>query len=172
LWDGCVWILPCGKSRHFKAHAHRARSLSRVRLIAFQLLVLLACCFLQAMLARTQNQEAKLPPPGFHHLHLNSTNPYAAIEFYTKQFPSTAKSSFGGIPALKAGKVYVLFTKVNAPPPTEPQKAIWNFGWCWMCARISKPTCRATSRFCRSSPRTTAPRSDYLARFRSSVRPH
>ncbi len=27
-----------------------------------------------------------LPTPGFHHLHLNSTNPEAAIQFYTTQF--------------------------------------------------------------------------------------
>src|SRR4051812_1832641 len=75
--------------------------------------------------ARTQS----LPTPGFHHLHLNSTNPDAAIEFYTKQFPSTMKASFAGFPALKAGNVYVLFTKVNTPAPTEPQTAIWHFGW-------------------------------------------
>src|SRR5262245_53192729 len=70
-----------------------------------------------------------LPAPGFHHLHLNSTNPDAAIDFYTRQFPSTSKSSFAGAPALKTGKYYVLFTKVNAPPPVQPQTAIWHFGW-------------------------------------------
>ena len=74
-------------------------------------------------------QAQSLPAPGFHHLHLNSTNPDAAIDFYTKQFPSTMKSSFAGLPALKTGKVYVLFTKVAAPAPTEPQTAIWHFGW-------------------------------------------
>src|SRR5712691_2847289 len=70
-----------------------------------------------------------LPAPGFHHLHLNSPNPDAAIAFYTKQFPSTTKSTFAGLPALKAGKVYVLFTKVGSPAPTQPQTAIWHFGW-------------------------------------------
>jgi len=70
-----------------------------------------------------------LPAPGFHHLHLNSADPDAAIEFYTKQFPSTSKSSFAGFPALKTGKVYVLFTKVGKPAPVEPQTAIWHFGW-------------------------------------------
>jgi catechol 2,3-dioxygenase-like lactoylglutathione lyase family enzyme len=77
---------------------------------------------------RGQSQEA-LPAPGFHHLHLNSTNPEAAIDFYTKQFPSTTKSTFAGQPALKTGKVYVLFTKVNSPPALQPQTAIWHFGW-------------------------------------------
>ena len=75
----------------------------------------------------TQNQGDILPVPGFHHLHLNSTDPDAAIDFYIRQFPSTSKSSFAGYPALKAGSVYVLFTKVSTPPPTEPQTAIWHF---------------------------------------------
>jgi catechol 2,3-dioxygenase-like lactoylglutathione lyase family enzyme len=74
-------------------------------------------------------QTQNLPTPGFHHLHLNSTNPDAAIDFYTKQFPSTMKASLAGFPALKAGNVYVLFTRVNTPAPTEPQTAIWHFGW-------------------------------------------
>ena len=41
-----------------------------------------------------------LPAPGFHHLHLNSVDPEAAIDFYTRQFPSTSKTSWGGLPAL------------------------------------------------------------------------
>lgn len=39
-------------------------------------------------------QPATLPTPGFHHLHLNSINPEAAIDFYTKQFPITSKGTF------------------------------------------------------------------------------
>ena len=78
---------------------------------------------------RTAGQPDALPAPGFHHLHLNSVNPDAALDFYTKQFPSTAKTTVAGVPALKTGKVYVLFTKVSTPPPIEPQTAIWHFGW-------------------------------------------
>jgi catechol 2,3-dioxygenase-like lactoylglutathione lyase family enzyme len=76
-----------------------------------------------------QSDGQALPPPGFHHLHLNSTDPDAAIDFYTKQFPSTSKATWGGMPALKAGKVYVLFNKVSKPAPNQPQTAIWHFGW-------------------------------------------
>src|SRR5258705_5572223 len=88
-------------------------------------------CTIFAPVSRTQTktQTDALPVPGFHHLHLNSMNPDAAIEFYMKQFPSTTRASVAGFPALKAGKVYVLFTKVSAPPPIEPQTAIWHFGW-------------------------------------------
>jgi catechol 2,3-dioxygenase-like lactoylglutathione lyase family enzyme len=71
-----------------------------------------------------------LPTPGFHHLHLNSVDPETAIDFYTRQFPSTAKGRWGELPALKSpNNVLVLFTEVDTPPPTRPQSAIWHFGW-------------------------------------------
>jgi len=70
-----------------------------------------------------------LPSPHFHHLHLNSIDPAAAIDFYTREFPSTTRATFAGLPALKAANVYVLFNKVATPPPLEPQTAIWHFGW-------------------------------------------
>ena len=78
---------------------------------------------------RAETPADELPAPGFHHLHLNSTDPESAIDFYIRQFPSTSRSSFAGFPALKAGPVYVLFTRVSTPPATEPQTAIWHFGW-------------------------------------------
>src|SRR5437016_11763876 len=70
-----------------------------------------------------------LLPPHFHHLHLNSTNPEAAIDFYTRHFSSTEKTVVAGSPALRSGPVYVLFNRVTKPPPTGPQSAIWHFGW-------------------------------------------
>ena len=93
------------------------------------LAAILGVIFAQAGGAQTKSQADALPAPGFHHLHLNSVDPDAAIDFYIKEFPSTTKASVAGFPALKAGKVYVLFTKVSAPPPIEPQTAIWHFGW-------------------------------------------
>src|SRR5207249_1923666 len=75
-------------------------------------------------------QTDPLGVPRFHHLHLNSTNPETAIAFYTRQFPSTSKITFAGAPALKSpNNMLVLFTEVNAPPPLQPQTAIWHFGW-------------------------------------------
>ncbi len=81
--------------------------------------------FVQTGLAQTD----ALPAPHFHHLHLNSTHPEAAIDFYTKQFPSTSKTAFDGAPALKSGNVLILFHKVRTPPALAPQTAIWHFGW-------------------------------------------
>ena len=74
--------------------------------------------------------QAPLPAPSFHHLHLNSVNPDAAIDFYTKAFPSTSKTTFAGEPALRSpNNVLVLFNRVAAPPATQPQTAFWHFGW-------------------------------------------
>jgi len=71
-----------------------------------------------------------LAAPGFHHLHLNSVDPDAAIEFYVRQFPTSAKASWGGLPALRApNDILVLFARVATAPPTSPQTAIWHFGW-------------------------------------------
>jgi catechol 2,3-dioxygenase-like lactoylglutathione lyase family enzyme len=71
-----------------------------------------------------------LPTPGFHHLHLNSVDPDAAIDFYVRQFPTASKGSWGGFPALLApNNCMILFNKVEAPPVSAPQSAIWNFGW-------------------------------------------
>ena len=73
---------------------------------------------------------AALPTPGFHHLHLNSINPSAAIGFYVKAFPSTSAGYFAGLAALRSpNNVLLVFNKVNAPPPTQPATAFWHFGW-------------------------------------------
>ena len=74
--------------------------------------------------------QTPLPTPGFHHLHLNSVNPEAAIEFYVKAFPSTSKTTFAGQPALASqNNVLVLFNSVATPPATQPPTAFWHFGW-------------------------------------------
>jgi catechol 2,3-dioxygenase-like lactoylglutathione lyase family enzyme len=85
-----------------------------------------------------------LPAPGFHHLHLNSVDPDAAIDFYVRQFPTSRKTSWGGLPALSApNDVLVLFTRVAGAPPTSPQTAIWHFGWHVPDTRASLETFRA-----------------------------
>ncbi|HEX3245025.1 MAG TPA: hypothetical protein VHX16_06435 [Chloroflexota bacterium] len=84
-----------------------------------------------------------LPTPGFHHLHLNSVDPEAAINFYVRQFPSTSRGSWAGEPVLESpNNVLVLFTRVGSPPQTQPQTAIWHFGWHVTDARQSLETYR------------------------------
>src|SRR5512134_2096261 len=71
-----------------------------------------------------------LPAPGFHHLHLNSVDPEAAIDFYVRLFPRSTRARWAGLPALAApNDVLVLFTRVTTPPTIAPQSALWHFGW-------------------------------------------
>ena len=94
----------------------------------------LGACLSAIALAKAEGlglrAQSALPTPGFHHLHLNSVNPESAIEFYTKTFPSTSKTTFAGQPALRSpNNVLVLFNRVATPPATQPQTAFWHFGW-------------------------------------------
>ena len=71
-----------------------------------------------------------LPTPGFHHMHLRSVDPEAQIDWYVRQFPSTAKTEWGEFPALQSpNDCLILFTRTDRPPPARPQSAIWHFGW-------------------------------------------
>ncbi len=85
-----------------------------------------------------------LPAPRFHHLHLNSVDPAAAIDFYVRQFPRSSRTTWGGLPALAApNDVLVLFTRVTTPPATSPQTALWHFGWHVTDTRASLETYEA-----------------------------
>jgi catechol 2,3-dioxygenase-like lactoylglutathione lyase family enzyme len=84
-----------------------------------------------------------LTTPSFHHLHLNSLDPDAAIDFYTEQFTTTSRTTWGGLLALDSpNRVLILFTKVPTPPAVWPQTAIWHFGWHTVDARASLETYR------------------------------
>jgi len=70
------------------------------------------------------NQEAH-----FHHLHLNTLDRAAAIDFYTAKF-DCEKAKFAGVAdAVWAQKSWLLFNKVDKAPPWELTSAIWHFGW-------------------------------------------
>ena len=88
---------------------------------------------LTALAAHAQEPPAKVEPLHFHHVHLNSTNPAAAAEYYTKPFAQSAtKATFNGFDAVKTGNIYLLFTKVATTPQNEltgPQTSVWHFGW-------------------------------------------
>src|SRR5262245_62434890 len=78
-------------------------------------------------------QAPKIAPMHVHHVHLNSVDPAKAAAYYPKPFAQTAtKTTFNGYEAVKTGNIYLLFTKVSAPPPNEltgPQTSVWHFGW-------------------------------------------
>ena len=91
-------------------------------------LILIAAGLGSLFAAFVQAQTA-LPQPGFHHLHLNSTDPDGAIDLFTKYFSTSSRTTFGGQPALKIGKGWILINKVATPPPLMPQTAVWHYGW-------------------------------------------
>jgi catechol 2,3-dioxygenase-like lactoylglutathione lyase family enzyme len=97
-----------------------------VGLQLFLLIVLIAVPFG----THAQQQTAASPPLAhFHHVHLNTTEAAAAIAFYTSKFKAR-KESFAGLgDAVWTGDSWLLFTKVDAPPPSELLSGIWHIGW-------------------------------------------
>lgn len=69
------------------------------------------------------------PQAQFHHVHLNSLEPSAAIAFYTRTFDVTKKTTVAGFDAVQSENMYLLFNKVAKAPVTAPDSAIWHFGW-------------------------------------------
>ena len=62
-------------------------------------------------------------------MHLNATDPATAIAFYTSKFKAR-KESFAGLgDAVWTGDSWLLFTKVDSPPPSELLSGIWHIGW-------------------------------------------
>ncbi len=98
--------------------------------------VLVAACLLPAVFALTSASVARGEPDEvssdeahFHHLHLNTLDPGAAIDFYTGKF-DCEKGKFVGIAdAVWTQKSWLLFNKVTKAPPWECTSAIWHFGW-------------------------------------------
>jgi catechol 2,3-dioxygenase-like lactoylglutathione lyase family enzyme len=74
-------------------------------------------------------EPAVAPLAHFHHVHLNSTDPAAAIAFYTSKFDCEKAKFAGKIDAVWAQKSWLLFDKVSTPPKSEITSAIWHIGW-------------------------------------------
>jgi len=64
----------------------------------------------------------------FHHAHLNSVDPAAAIEFYTTHL-SGEKALFDGRDAVWTQKSWLLFTKVKQAPPSDIVSPLFHIGW-------------------------------------------
>lgn len=89
-----------------------------------------ASLLLFATTADAQTPAAASPAVAhFHHVHLNTTDPAAAIEFYTTKFKATQARFAGLMDAVWTGDSWLLFTKVQAPPPSALESAIWHIGW-------------------------------------------
>jgi hypothetical protein len=109
------------------------------RLLALLVALGLAGVAADAVKTQTLARSATLPSPGFDHIHMNSANPGAAIDAFLKVYPASTKVTVAGFEGLMtANGVYMLFTKVNAPPPAPgpdrasagtPQTAFWHHVW-------------------------------------------
>jgi catechol 2,3-dioxygenase-like lactoylglutathione lyase family enzyme len=83
-----------------------------------------------AFCAHAQQQTATAAPLAhFHHVHLNATDPASAILFYTSKFKARRESFAGLGDAVWTGDSWLLFTKVDSPPPSELLSGIWHIGW-------------------------------------------
>jgi len=65
----------------------------------------------------------------FHHLHLNSTDPAGARNFYPAKFDCEQARFAGALDGVWAQKSWLLFNAVAHAPPHEVLSAIWHFGW-------------------------------------------
>ena len=91
---------------------------------------LLAFLFLFLVWPTSADEPQERPAPvSFHHVHLNSVDPSAAINFYTRAFDVTKKAALTGMNGVQSENMYLLFNKVSKPPLTAPDSAIWHFGW-------------------------------------------
>ncbi len=89
----------------------------------------LAVASLALLGAVVWSQDVPAPLAHFHHVHLNATDPAAAIDFYTTKFLSE-KAKFAGVAdAVLAQRSWLFFAKVNAAPKAEVTSAIWHIGW-------------------------------------------
>ncbi len=93
----------------------------------------LAIAFVVGVVGAVRSQEpaaSALPQPVFHHLHLNSPDPAAAIAGYMKLWPTTTKKvTVDGVDGIENGKLYLLFNKVAQRAPVLPQSAYWHQVW-------------------------------------------
>jgi catechol 2,3-dioxygenase-like lactoylglutathione lyase family enzyme len=85
--------------------------------------------FLMAWPAPGANPQEVPIKATFHHVHLNSVDPPAAIGFYTRTFDVTRKDSIAGMDGVQSENMHLLFNRVSKPAATTPDSAIWHFGW-------------------------------------------
>ncbi|HEV2988784.1 MAG TPA: VOC family protein [Candidatus Angelobacter sp.] len=95
----------------------------------FKQIFILVAGFAGGLALISPAQEAPAPVAHFHHVHLNTTDPAAAIAFYTAKFDCEKAQFAGRMDAVLAQKSWLLFTKVEKAPKPEITSAIWHIGW-------------------------------------------
>jgi len=98
-----------------------------MRMTSAFMLSLFVLCSAVPGFSRSPQQPAP-QPAHFHHLHLNTRDPAAAVAFYTSKF-DCEPAQFLGQNAVWTQRSWLLFNKVKSAPPWELTSAIWHFGW-------------------------------------------
>jgi catechol 2,3-dioxygenase-like lactoylglutathione lyase family enzyme len=102
---------------------------SLLGIILFAALLTLSVYALTATEQDDKPAAPQFPAAHFHHMHLNSTDPAAQIDFYTSRFVCEKARFAGLLDAVWAQKSWILFSKVSAPPAWSLNTAIWHMGW-------------------------------------------
>jgi len=82
-----------------------------------------------AIINAAQAQQPEPINPRFHHVHLNSTDPDAAIDYYTSKFKAERRRFSDENDAVWTGDSWLLFNKVDTPPPSAMISALFHIGW-------------------------------------------
>jgi catechol 2,3-dioxygenase-like lactoylglutathione lyase family enzyme len=92
--------------------------------------VCIAIASLGAAAITAQQRGAAVPSPyRFHHVHLNTVNARAAIDFYTTHFKAE-RGMFGGtLPAVSAQGKWLLFNEVAQAPAWPVLSPMYHIGW-------------------------------------------
>jgi catechol 2,3-dioxygenase-like lactoylglutathione lyase family enzyme len=68
-------------------------------------------------------------PAHFHHVRLNVTHPEKTLEFYEKYLGAVPIRYRNVVDGLFTERSFILFNKVDSPPPTKYESALWHIGW-------------------------------------------
>ena len=77
----------------------------------------------EAQEAQQAQEDSGLQPAHFHHVRLNVTDPAKTIDFYAKNLGAVETKYHGRVPALFTERSFLLFNKVDSPPPYMPHSA-------------------------------------------------
>jgi predicted enzyme related to lactoylglutathione lyase len=118
---------PC--ANHPEKEGEMRKRIVRCRSRLFWLSLLRLVLFFFAWPTIAEPAQETSAPIVFHHVHLNSVDPRAAIKFYTQTFDVTRQVTLAGMDGVQSERMYLLFNKVAKAPATAPDSAIWHFGW-------------------------------------------
>ena len=71
----------------------------------------------------------QVEPAHFHHVRYNVTHPEKTLEFYQKYLGAEKVKYRNGADVLFTERSFILFNKVEEPPPSKLASALWHIGW-------------------------------------------